>query len=212
MKDYSFYLFDADGTLFDTAELIYQCFVYSCRKFGNKHITREEVFCCIGLTLRSQFEEYLGPLSQERFDEIQTEHMNYQLSIYKKYLRAFPGVAESLETLKSKEKKLAVVSSRKIRTLTIYLKETGMYDYFDALVTPNDTQKHKPDPEPALKAISILGAEKNKTLFIGDSVFDIECGRSAGVDTAFVNWSHSNGGLLKVKPTFYIDDMRELCV
>lgn len=212
MKDYNFYLFDADGTLFDTTELIYQCFVHSCRKFGNRRITREEVFSCIGLTLRKQFENYLGWMPQERFDEIQTEHMNYQLSIYKKYLKAFPDVVESLVKLKSKKKKLAVVTSRKIKSLTLYLKETGMFDYFDVLVTPNDTQNHKPDPEPVIKAICLLEAEKSKTLFVGDSVFDMECGKNAGVDTAFVNWSHINTGLLKVKPTYYINNMKELCV
>lgn len=212
MKDYGFYLFDADGTLFDTAELIYQCFVYSCRKFGNRHITRQEVFNCIGLTLRKQFEKYLGPLEPEHLEKIQAEHMNYQLSIYKKYLQAFPEVAESLEILKSKGKKLAVVTSRKIKTLTLYLQETGLYDFFDVLVTPEDTQKHKPDPEPALKALSLLGAVKSRSLFVGDSVFDIECGRNADIDTAFVNWSHSSSDLSKVKPTFCIDNLKELCL
>lgn len=212
MKDYSFYLFDADGTLLDTAELIYQCFVYSCAKFGPRKITREEVFSQIGLTLRNQFETYLGPMSPDRYDEIQRTHMDYQLSIYKKYLKAFPGVAASLKTLKSKGKKPAIVTSRKTRTLTLYLKETGIYDYFDVLVTPTDTDRHKPSPEPALKAMSLLGADKNKTLFIGDSVFDIECGRDAGIDTAFVNWSRNSVDSFSVKPTFCIDHMQELCM
>jgi pyrophosphatase PpaX len=211
MKDYKFYLFDADGTLFDTAELIYQCFVHSCKKFGNKPIARKEVFSSIGLPLRNQLEKYLGPMENQRFIEIQTEHMKYQLEIYKKYLKAFPGVAQTLEVLKKKDKKLAVVTSRKIRTLTIYLRETGMYDYFHVLVTPDETRKHKPSPEPALKAISLLGAKKNKTLFVGDAIYDIECGSNAGVDTAFVNWSHNDRDALKIKPTFCIDSMKDLC-
>ncbi len=211
MKDYTYYLFDADGTLFDTGELIYQCFAYSCRKFGKKQITKEEVLSSMGLTLRSQFEKYLGPIRQEHYHEIQSEYMNYQFSIYKQYLKVFPGVAESLEILKSREKKLSVVTSRKIKSLTTYLKHTRMYDYFDALITPENTIKHKPEPEPALEAMSLLGADKDKTLFIGDSVYDIECGSKAGIDTAFVNWSHNNGNMFKVKPTFCIDDMKDLC-
>jgi len=143
--------------------------------------------------------------------EIQSDYMNYQLSIYKKYLKSFPAIVESLEILKSKNNKLAVVSSRKRQSLTIFLKDTGMLDYFDILVSPEDTQKHKPDPAPALKAISMLGAEKRKTLFIGDSVYDIECGKNAGIDTAFVVWSNTDRNLLKVKPTFYINNMMELC-
>ncbi len=211
MKEYSVYLFDADGTLFDTAELIYQCFVYSCKKYGNRHITRKEVFDSIGLTLRTQFERYLGPMEQERYDQIQADHMDYQMSIYTKYLHAFPGVVETLAGLKSHDKKLGVVTSRKIKSLSVYLRETDMYDFFDILVTPDETKKHKPDAEPVLKALFMLGAQKEKAVYVGDSAYDIECGNNAGVDTVFVNWSHTNGDLLQTAPTFRIDSMEELC-
>ena len=103
MKDYSYYLFDADGTLFDTTELIYQCFVYSLDKFGSIKKSKEEIIKSIGRTLRSQFELHIGHLSDERYDEIQKEHMRFQLSIYKDYLKVFPGVKQGLVTLKKQK-------------------------------------------------------------------------------------------------------------
>lgn len=212
MKAYSSYLFDADGTLFDTTELIYQCFVYSCRKYGNREVTREEILPSIGLTLATQFTQHLGPLPAEQLDAIQADHMAYQLTIYRQYLRPFPGVAETLSALKAQGRKLAIVTSRKMRSLGLYLRETGVFDYFDAFVTPDDTTRHKPDPEPALKAMALLGADREQTVIIGDSVYDIECGLNAGIDTVFVNWSHNDGTVLKVRPTFVIDSMRELCI
>ena len=212
MKDYTYYLFDADGTLFDTTELICQCFIYSLDRFGNMKKSKEEIIKSIGMTLRSQFEQHLGPLSEEQYDEIQKEHMRFQLSIYKDYLKAFPGVKQGLETLKKRNKRLAIVTSRKINSLTLFLKETEIFDFFEAMVTPDHTEKHKPEPEPALKAISLLGAQKEESVFIGDSLFDIQCGTNAGIDTAFVTYSKTKSDQLAVKPTYLIKSLEDLCV
>ena len=94
MKDYTYYLFDADGTLFDTTELICQCFAYSLEKFGNIKKPKQEIIKSIGRTLRSQFELHLGTLSDEQYDEIQQAHMQFQLSIYKKYLNEAQEIKE----------------------------------------------------------------------------------------------------------------------
>ena len=106
IKDYACYLFDADGTLLDTTELIYQCFLFTCRKYGGFEISRDRVTKNIGLTLRRQTELYLGPLDDERFKTIGGDHMKYQLSIYPQYLRLFPGVKEGLGLLRSRGKHL----------------------------------------------------------------------------------------------------------
>jgi len=212
MKDYTYYLFDADGTLFDTTELICQCFTYSLEKYGNMKKPKEELIKSIGMTLRSQFELHLGPLSNEWYDEIQQEHMRFQLSIYKDYLGAFPGVKQGLEILKKRNKRLAIVTSRKINSLSIFLKETEIFDYFEVIITPDETEKHKPEPEPALKAMSILGATNKQSVFIGDSLFDIQCGTNAGIDTAFVTYSKTKSDQLAIKPTYLINSFEDLCV
>jgi len=212
MKDYSCYLFDADGTLFDTTELIYQCFLFTCRKYGHMEISWDHVTRSIGLTLRRQLELYLGPLTDERFATIGGDHMKYQLSIYPDYLRLFPGVAETLSRLRNRGKRCAVVTSRRRQTLDLYLKETGIFDFFDALITPEDTASHKPDPEPVLAALSALKfTDKSAALMVGDSGFDIESGFRAGVDTAFVNRSHNDHLAIATRPTYVLDDLRQLC-
>ena len=133
-------------------------------------------------------------------------------TIYRDYLRAFPGVKEGLEALTEQNKRLAIVTSRKINSLTIFLKETGIFDFFEIMITPDETDKHKPEPEPALKAISLLGAEKEKSLFIGDSLFDIQCGARAGIDTAFVTYSKNDSKTFDTRPTWLIDSLEALCV
>ena len=131
MKSYSAYLFDCDGTLIDTTELIYQCFLYSCKKYGDLEVTRDEVFANIGIPMRNQLVHFLGPVSEEKLSEITKAHMDYQLKIYKDYLDLFPGVAETLSQLKNKGKKLGVVTSRKTFTLNLYFKHTGILQFFD---------------------------------------------------------------------------------
>jgi pyrophosphatase PpaX len=211
MKSYEYYLFDADGTLFETTELIYRCFVYSLGKYAKRQIPRNEIIASIGLTLRKQFEHHIGPLSDAQFDIMQADHMNYQMSIYRDYLAPCPGVPAAIRDLHASGKILAIVTSRKITSLSCFLQEIGIYDYFSVIVTPDETDNHKPHPEPALKALELLGAEPAKTLFVGDARFDIECGHSAGIDTALVSWSHNKADQMTVKPTCVIDSMLDLC-
>ena len=91
MKNYTNYLFDADGTLIDTAELIYQAFKYSCRKFAGKEIAADVVKQSIGLPIRAMMEMHIGPMPDERYARIFPEHMAYQRSIRGDYLKLFPG-------------------------------------------------------------------------------------------------------------------------
>ena len=212
MRDYNYYLFDADGTLFDTTELICQCFRNTARVAGKEFPGTEKVLRHIGMTLYDQMQIYFGPLTQDEYEELRKVHMDYQLSIYKEYLRLCKGVAEALQHLKSKGKKCAVVTSRLRSSLEIYLLETGILPNFDLLITPESTKSHKPSSEPALKALELLGGTPEEALFIGDSTYDIECGFAAGTDTAFVSWSHNEKSSLNVEPTYYLQDMRDLCM
>ena len=156
-------------------------------------------------------EVYLDPLTDEQFEVMRNEHMDFQLKHYHEHLRVFPSVTEGLSMLSALGKRLAVVTSRRRDTLELYLHKTGIYDYFEAFVTLENTQRHKPDPEPAMQALSILDGKKEETLFVGDSSFDIECAANAGIDSAFVKWSCNDPSEMAVQPTFCIDDLRQLC-
>ncbi len=189
---YRCFLFDADGTLFDTAELIYQCFKYSLKRFGGLSVTRKQVYSTIGLPLHDQFERYLGPLDKERADEISRAHMDYQMRIYQDHLRIFPGIKEALEVLQERGRRLGVVTSRRNYSLSLFLDTLGIKGYFETLVTPEDTQRHKPFPDPVLRAVNDLDADVSECVYIGDALFDVQSGRAAGMDTVFVDWSFTD--------------------
>ena len=212
MRDYKNYLFDADGTLIDTTELIWHCFENTARMTGHEPIGRDAALKHIGLTLRDQMSVHFGKLDDAAYERYRMIHMEYQMSVYTQYLKLFPGVLNTLDMLKKNGKKLAVVTSRFRNSLDIYLRDTGIYDFFDTIISPESTMHHKPNPEPAIKALEDLNARKSETIFIGDATFDIECGVSAGIDTAFVKWSINDTDSLKKKPTWFIDTMEELVV
>ncbi len=208
MKTYDSYLFDADGTLFDTVDLICRCFQYIAEKYTGKTLDRGTIINSIGSPLKNQLLTHLGPgFDQER---ILDDYLHYQLNIMQDSITLFPHVAETLQILKEAGKKLAVVTSRRRFSLEKILQSTATAGYFDVLVTPEDTIRHKPEAEPALKAISLLGAKKDSTVFIGDAHYDICSGASAGIDTIFVNWSHTGLSSLPLSPTWVIDSLQEL--
>ncbi len=208
MKPYDSYLFDADGTLFDTVDLICACFQYVAEKYAGMTMDRSIIINGIGLPLKNQLIAHLGP--ELDHDQILDDYLQYQLSIMEDSISPFPHVTETLEILKSAGKKLAVVTSRRRFSLEKILDSTDTARYFDVLVTPEDTTRHKPDAEPALKAMSLLGADKTSTVFTGDALYDICSGASAGIDTIFVNWSHAELSSLPVSPTWAIDSLQEL--
>lgn len=210
MKEYTTYLFDVDGTLIDTAELIFQCFKYSCKKYADHEVTRDQVMINIGLPFRKQLETYIGPVSDDRHLEIFAGHMKFQKENYKEYLRVFPNVIEVLQTLKNNNKNIGIVTSRKRDTLDLYLTEMELYDYFKHIISPEDTQEHKPSPEPIFEALRRINSNPEATIYIGDSVYDIECGFRAGCDTAFVEWSSIDAKQCHITPTYVISDAMEI--
>ncbi len=211
MKQYKTYLFDADGTLFDTADMIYLCFKNTFAKIGLGAISREMVFSYIGIPLKEQLKVYIGPVDDLFYEEYRCAHMDYQASIFRDHLVLFDGVRDLLMVLKENDKKCAVVTSRMRPSLELFLKELSIDSFFDLLITPESTTEHKPSSQPALKALELMGErDPSEALFIGDATFDIECGNNAGMDTAFVSWSRNLPDILSVKPTYIINKAMDI--
>ena len=207
MKNYNYYLFDLDGTLIDTVDLICECFRHTAQETENISLTKEEILPNIGLPLRDQMCLYFGKMTESEYKLKAAYHMCYQELIYKAYIKCFDGVKDTLSKLKRDKKQLSVVTSRALFFAEEYLEYTGIYPYFDYLITPELTNRHKPHAEPALKAMDLMSAVPEETLLVGDSDHDIECGTRANIDTAFVMWSHNTLGQLKAKPTWTINNM-----
>ncbi|MBQ3119578.1 MAG: HAD-IA family hydrolase [Peptococcaceae bacterium] len=178
-------LFDLDGTLIDTSDLIFRSFEYALDTVLHTQIPREELLWTFGRPL----EQIMKNLGGERADELLKAFRAYSIS-HETDINLFPQVHETLAYLRAKGIKTAIVTSRirpsTMRDLEILQLNSAL---FDAIITPESTIEHKPHPAPALKAMELLDVAPEETIMIGDSVHDLQCGREAGCHTAFVQYS-----------------------
>jgi pyrophosphatase PpaX len=208
MKDYDAYLFDADGTIIDTREMINSAYMSMADALGVT-LTRQSIQETIGLPVDAQMRAILGgDHDADFYARGKAVYSDCLMRHYRDELKTFPGVVDGLRGLKARGKKLAVVTSRRLESLAPFLDAVGMGGMFQLYVTPESTPRHKPDPQPALFAMEKLGAGPDQCLFVGDATFDIECGHAAGMDTALVAWGMPCDGWA-VKPDYVIKDVSE---
>jgi haloacid dehalogenase superfamily, subfamily IA, variant 1 with third motif having Dx(3-4)D or Dx(3-4)E len=203
MKEYVAYMFDADGTIIDTRELIYQSFLHMTKTLGLPDPDRVLVDSLIGLPMPPQLVKLIGPgKPQSAYDEGYAIYSEFHMDKYRDYLGVFPGVKEGLAKLQGLGKKLAVVSSRKGRTLIPFLEAMDIAKFFPVIVSATETEKHKPDPEPALLALKLLEVSAAESVFVGDAIFDMQCAKGANMETAYVEWGGMDYRDWPVQPDF----------
>ena len=209
MKEFETYLFDLDGTLIDTRQMIITCFRDTFEKFGGPvSVSDEEINRLIGIPYRKQINHFFGTVDDGLYGKIRREHMKHQLEIFRDKLRLCPGVAETVPELARRGKKLGIVTSRTLESGGPFLEWFGLRPLFPVVVTPDHTAKHKPQPEPVLEAMRLLNSHPEETLFIGDAVFDMQAGRAAGTAVCFTAWSPADPG--NPPPDYTVSDMCQI--
>ena len=183
MKKYI--LFDFDGTLVNTNDVILASWQHTYRHYLGHEMPVDHITSCFGEPLLLTMErEFPGVDPQESADV----YRQFQLENADKLVTIFPGIKELLAGLKAAGYVLGIVTSRTRESALRYMDMFGITSYFSDLVTCDETTVHKPNPEPILLAMSKLGASAEESIMIGDSPFDIKCANNAGVDSVMVNW------------------------
>ena len=196
-------LFDLDGTLLDTNELIYTSFVKTFKDKLNIELKKEEVTQFFGIPLGDPFKKYTN---SENVDELVAYYREYNEAIHDTMCFAFEGVKELLTSLRDKGIKIAIVTSKRKELAERGMKIAGIYDFMDVIITPESTTKHKPNGDPAIKACNDLGIDPSEAIMVGDSPFDIYCGKNAGCKTCGVNYTFIDLNVLKEsEPDYFID-------
>ncbi|MBN2027360.1 MAG: HAD-IA family hydrolase [Actinobacteria bacterium] len=202
-----FLFFDLDGTLADTTELILATFRDTFAELGIPPRSDEELLSQIGRPLHLQARDIDEGRAREIFDLYR--HL-YDVN-HDALSREFPDVRESLAGLKERGYRLAVVTSKRSRSANGDLAYYRLAEYFEVVVTADDTARHKPDPEPVLKALELLGAPPGEATFIGDSPYDLRCAHAAGVLAGAVEWGPFPREKLEAeKPDYWIARPRDL--
>lgn len=204
---YPFVLFDLDGTLLDTNELIFRSFEHAFHIHQPNTYTRADVLAKMGRPLEEQMEEFVPGHAKEL---VQT-YRQFNFSQHDALVTSFPDVEEVIRQLSEAGVRMAVVTSKIRKTTVMGLELCRLTPYFEVLVTADDTAMHKPHPEPVEKAIEALGADPARTLMVGDSPYDIQAGKAAGAATAGVKWSlRREEELQSCHPDYLVKDMKEL--
>ncbi len=211
MKTYDGYLFDADGTLFDSRELIIQSYIAVAEWMGLPTPDRDAIAATTGLPMPEQLRIVLGQDHDETFyRNAEALYSSLVMAGAATRLSLFPGIKDGLERLKERGVRLAVVTSRRRPSLEYFLASLGVLRLFDVIVTAEDTVKHKPGPEPVLLALDNLSLAPDRCVYVGDAIFDVQCGSAAGVDTVLVSWGGMDPTNWTVQPGRVIDRFEEL--
>jgi pyrophosphatase PpaX len=205
-------LFDFDGTLVDTTELIYNSLLGATNDVLGREFSREELLSGVGRPLPKQMEALVGEDPQrtvlvERLMESYREHNE---RLHEDLISAFPGVEAALARLHDAGVRTAVVTSKRRRSVEMALDSfPGLRNVTDVFVTMEDTERHKPDPEPLLKGLELLGGiPTERAAYVGDSPHDVRAARDAGVTSVAVSWgAFSEEALRRAGPDHLVDDI-----
>ena len=179
-------VFDFDGTIADTNQLIIGSWqaVFRARRGVEGEIS--DILATFGEPLYYTMEKLFPEFDVEESVDI---YRSYQKEIFVDQIEIFPGMKELVLELKERGYKVGIATSRLRASTLLGLNKFGLEDKIDALVTVEDTAKHKPDPEPALICLEKLGSTADESIMVGDSAYDMGCGKNAGMTTVLVGWS-----------------------
>ena len=180
------YLFDLDGTLIDSIGLIMSSFRHTMLEHLGE-VPAEHVWRSgFGTPLRTQIARFAR--TAHEVEAMTSTYVQYTDAHHDEMVVAYPGIHDALASLQDANTKLAIVTSKNRRSMWRGLRLCGLDRYFDAFVTVDDVDTHKPDPAPVIEALQRLAAQTGDAVFIGDSPHDIAAGRAAGVRTAAALW------------------------
>ena len=202
-------LFDLDGTLIDSVRLILDSYHHTLAAHGLPPRTDEEWLRGVGTPLTVQFAEWRDDLGT--LEAMIATYREYNLKHHDRMVQVYPGVVEAVREIREAGARTGLVTSKNrlgaLRGLTLVRLERMM----DVLVCADEVTNPKPHPEPVEKAVALLGADPATTVYVGDSIHDMQSGRAAGVRTVAVLWgpfgrSHLEGA----KPDYWVETPEQL--
>lgn len=207
MKKYKCILFDLDGTILDTKDLVWASYKHTFKHLFNEEISDDKILSYFGVPLKEAFEQEYPEQVEEMLRTFRAHNKLY----HDLTVKIFPGVAKTLEMLFNQGIYCGVVSSKKNDMVERGLKVFELDRYMTCVIGSDDTDKHKPEAAPILKALEQIPVPREAVLMVGDSPFDILSAQNAGVDSAVVAWSSRPlEQLLKYHPDHVIHHMDEL--
>jgi len=202
-------LFDLDGTLIDSGPIILASMQHAVRTVLEREVPYDELAATVGgQGLVAQMQE----LAPDRVEELVEAYRLHNDPLHET-LEAFEDMLSLLPRLRAEGRKLGVVTAKRHRTVALALDRfPHLAEQLDVVVAHEDTDRHKPEPEPVLAALDRLGAGPEEAAYVGDSPFDIRAAKAAQVFAVAVGWGgiHADERLLDEEPDAFVRSPEEL--
>lgn len=214
IKKTSLIIFDLDGTLVDSSRDITNALNYSLKPYGFKNLSVKDTIKIVGEGITSLIEKIVFAGRTDPDSELQKirgaalgRFVQYYTEHIADFTRPYPCVIETLEQLHNFKK--AVISNKRESMSKKLLEQLGLMKFFDIVLGSDSTSEKKPSPEPIRAVLKHLKILPENTVIVGDSEFDIQAGKSAGITTIAVTYGYRSRAMLK-EADYIIDDIREI--
>ncbi len=199
MKNYDGIIFDIDGTLAATHDLIFASFNHVAEKFLNKRLTNEEIVTLFGPTEDVILKDWM----KDNYETARSAYYEFYEAQHNEMAAIFPGLIEVIELIKSKNIPLGIFTGKGRNSSLITLKAINLYNHFDLIITGDDVEEHKPSPEGINKFIKKFKVNPSRVLMVGDASVDVAAANKSGVNSALVLWDDfSRSRFSKVQADF----------
>ncbi len=206
---YPVVLFDLDGTLIDSGPIILASMRHAALTVLGTEIDETKVRAAIGGPgLVAQMRE----LDAERVDELVDAYRLHNEPLHEQ-LEAFQGMLTLLPILRDRGHTLGIVTAKRRQTVELaFGRFPQLRELTDVLVGADDTERHKPDPDPLLEALRLLDATPRDAAYVGDSPFDVRAAKAGGLLAVAVGWGgiHHEERLLAEEPDVFVREPEEL--
>ncbi len=179
---FHYLIFDVDGTILDTEAAILKSLQKVLAREGEEY-QMEELRFALGIPGKET-------LRRLKLTDVERIHLEWAKEVleFSGEVNVFKGLKEILKVLADKSVKMGIVTSKTHQELKDEFDPFGLSSYFQYTINANDTEKHKPHPDPLLACLEGLGATQQDAIYIEDSIYDMQCAKSAGVKFALALW------------------------
>jgi pyrophosphatase PpaX len=196
-------LFDLDGTLIDSIRLILDSYHHTLTQHGLPARSDDDWLKGVGTPLAVQFSEWQE--SPEILTAMIATYREYNLKHHDSMVTVYPGVLEAVREIKAAGMQTGLVTSKNRQGAIRGLRLVGLEALMDVMVCADEVTNPKPHPEPVENAVALLGADPASTVYVGDSIHDMQSGRAAGVKTAAALWGpFGRSHLESAKPDYWL--------
>lgn len=202
-------LFDLDGTLIDSIELILNSVHHAFGDWPGGGPSDAEWLTGVGIPLHTALRRYVS--SDEEVERLIARYREYQMANHDRLIRCYDGVVDTVVALRRRGHPIGIVTSKGDDLARRGLEHVGLAEHMDTIVGCDSCTRHKPEPEPVRVALERLGYEPEDAVFVGDSVHDMASGNAAGVITIAALWGpFTRADLEPSSPKHYLDTITGL--